>query len=229
MGHKLAGTLTVPKGKGPFPAIVTITGSGSQDRDEEIWLVKGFRPFRQIADSLGRAGIAVLRMDDRGFGGSGGDAATSTSRDFAEDIKAGLAWLRSRPEIDGKRLGLVGHSEGGLIAPIVASEDPALKAIVLMAGPGQTGREILEFQNRYGIEHNPAIKPESRDSAVQGGLGRHRLNWQGESVDQVLPGSRSEAYGGESEDADADFAGRHRPAGHRGAGRGPGQSHAEGR
>ena len=75
MGHKLAGTLTVPKGKGPFPAIVTITGSGWQDRDEEIWLVKGFRPFRQIADSLGRAGIAVLRMDDRGFGGSGGDAA----------------------------------------------------------------------------------------------------------------------------------------------------------
>ena len=167
MGHTLAGTLTVPKGKGPFPAIVTITGSGAQDRDEEIWLVKGFRPFRQIADSLGRAGIAVLRMDDRGWGGSGGDAVTSTSRDFADDIKAGLAWLRTRPEIDGKRLGLVGHSEGGLIAPIVASEDPALKAIVLMAGPAQTGREILEFQNRYAIEHNAAIKPEARDSAFK--------------------------------------------------------------
>ena len=167
MGHTLAGTLTVPKGKGPFPAIVTITGSGSQDRDEEIWIVKGFRPFRQVADSLGRSGIAVLRMDDRGFGGSGGDAATSTSRDFANDIKAGLAWLRTRPEIDGNRLGLVGHSEGGLIAPIVASEDPKLKGIVLMAGPSQTGREILEFQNRYAIEHNAAIKPESRDSAFK--------------------------------------------------------------
>lgn len=164
MGHTLAGTLTVPKGKGPFPAIVTITGSGSQDRDEEIWLVKGFRPFRQIADSLGRVGIAVLRMDDRGFGGSGGNAATSTSRDFADDIKAGLAWLRTRPEIDGNRLGLVGHSEGGLIAPIIASEDPKLKGIVLMAGPSQTGREILEFQNRYAIDNNAQIKPEARDS-----------------------------------------------------------------
>jgi dipeptidyl aminopeptidase/acylaminoacyl peptidase len=164
MGHTLAGTLTVPKGKGSFPAIVTITGSGSQDRDEEIWLVKGYRPFRQIADSLGRAGIAVLRMDDRGFGGSGGNAVTSTSRDFADDIKAGLAWLRTRPEIDGNRLGLVGHSEGGLIAPLVASEDPKLKGIVLLAGPSQTGREILEFQNRYSIEHNAQIKPEARDS-----------------------------------------------------------------
>ena len=170
MGHTLAGTLTVPKGKGPFPAVVTITGSGSQDRDEEIWIVKGYRPFRQVADSLGRSGIAVLRMDDRGFGGSGGDAATSTSRDFANDIKAGLAWLRTRPEIDGNRLGLVGHSEGGLIAPIVASEDPKLKGIVLMAGPSQTGREILEFQNRYAIEHNAGIKPESRDSAFKAAL-----------------------------------------------------------
>jgi dienelactone hydrolase len=164
MGHTLAGTLTVPKGKGPFPAIVTITGSGSQDRDEEIWLVKGFRPFRQIADSLGRAGVAVLRMNDRGFAPSGGNAATATSRDFADDIKAGLAWLRTRPEIDANRLGLVGHSEGGLIAPIVASEDPKLKGIVLLAGPSQTGREILEFQNRYAIEHNTQIKPEARDS-----------------------------------------------------------------
>jgi dienelactone hydrolase len=167
MGHSLAGTLTVPKGKGPFPAVVTITGSGSQDRDEEIWIVKGYRPFRQIADSLSRNGIAVLRMDDRGFGGSGGDAATSTSRDFADDIKAGLAWLRARPDIDGNRLGLVGHSEGGLIAPIVASQDPALKGIALLAGPSQTGREILEFQNRYAIEHNAQIKPEARDSAFK--------------------------------------------------------------
>jgi alpha-beta hydrolase superfamily lysophospholipase len=160
----------VPKGKGPFPAIVTITGSGMQDRDEEIWIVKGYRPFRQIADSLGRNGIAVLRMDDRGYGGSGGNPAIATSRDFANDIEAGLAWLRTRSEIDGNRLGLVGHSEGGLIAPIVASEDPKLKGIVLMAGPSQTGREILEFQNRYAIEHNAQIKPEARDSAFKSAL-----------------------------------------------------------
>lgn len=167
MGHNLAGTLTVPKGKGPFPAIVTITGSGAQDRDEEIWIVKGYRPFRQIADSLGRAGIAVLRMDDRGVGGSGGNPATSTSRDFANDIKAGLAWLRTRPEIDSKRLGLVGHSEGGLIAPLVATEEPTLKAIVLLAGPAQTGRQILQFQNRYAIDHNDKIRPEAKDSAYR--------------------------------------------------------------
>jgi len=170
MGHNLAGTLTVPKGKGPFPAIVTITGSGSQDRDEEIWLVKGFRPFRQIADSLGRAGIAVLRMDDRGFGGSGGNATTSTSRDFADDIKAGLAWLRTRPEIDGKRLGLVGHSEGGLIAPIVASEDPALKAIVLMAGPAQTGRS----SNSRTATPSSTIRASSRKRATRRSRWRSR-------------------------------------------------------
>ena len=170
MGHTLAGTLTLPKGKGPFPAIVTITGSGSQDRDEEISLVKGFRPFRQIADTLSRMGIAVLRMDDRGFGESGGNATTSTSADFAKDIEAGLAWLRARPDIDSKRLGLIGHSEGGLIAPMVAADDPSLRVIVLMAGPAQTGRQIITFQNRYAIEHSPTIRPEARDSALKGAM-----------------------------------------------------------
>ncbi|HEX9893485.1 MAG TPA: alpha/beta fold hydrolase [Gemmatimonadales bacterium] len=170
MGHTLAGTLTLPSGKGPFPALVTITGSGSQDRDEDIAIVKGYRPFRQIADTLARAGIAVLRMDDRGFGGSGGDVMTSTSADFADDIKAGLAWLRQRPEIEGRRLGLVGHSEGGLIAPMIAAEDPTLAAIVIMAGPAQTGRQILTFQNRYAIERAPTIRPEARDSALGAAL-----------------------------------------------------------
>jgi dienelactone hydrolase len=166
MGHTLAGTFTRPKGKGPFPAIVTITGSGSQDRDEEISLVKGFRPFRQIADTLSRMGIAVLRMDDRGFGESGGNATIATSADFAKDIEAGLAWLRARQDIDGKRLGVVGHSEGGLIAPMVAVDDPSLRAMVLMAGPAQTGRTIITFQNRYAIEHSPTIRAEARDSAL---------------------------------------------------------------
>jgi dienelactone hydrolase len=170
MGHSLAGTLTVPRGRGPFPAVVTITGSGAQDRDEEIPLVKGYRPFRQLADTLARAGIAVLRMDDRGFGGSGGDLAAATSQDFAADIKAGLAWLRSRREIDARRLGLLGHSEGGLIGPMLAAEDPSLAALVIMAGPSQTGREILTFQNRYLIEHSPNIPAASRDSALQAAL-----------------------------------------------------------
>lgn len=170
MGHALAGTLTLPKGQGPWPVVITITGSGSQDRDEELALVKGFRPFRQIADTLGRMGIAVLRMDDRGFGGSGGDAATATSADFAQDIRAGVAYARSRRELDGRRVFLLGHSEGGLIALMVAADDPALRGIVLMAGPAQTGRTIITFQNRYSIEHAPTIRPEARDSALQAAL-----------------------------------------------------------
>ena len=166
MGHSLAGTLTLPPGAGPFPAIVTITGSGSQDRDEEIPMVRGYRPFRQIADTLSRMGIAVLRMDDRGVGGSGGNARTATSEDFARDIEAGVSYLRGRKEIDGRRVGLLGHSEGGLIAPMVAAKDPSLRAIVLMAGPAQTGRTIIAFQNRYAIEHSPSIAAEARDSAM---------------------------------------------------------------
>ena len=165
MGHRLAGTLTLPSGaRGRVPAIVTISGSGPQDRDEAIPMVKGYRPFREFADALGRRGVAVLRLDDRGTGESEGNIATATSRDFAEDVRAALAYLRSRPEIDGGRLGLVGHSEGGLIAPLVASTDPALKGIVLLAGPAHPGRKILEFQNRYAIDHAPSIPVTARDS-----------------------------------------------------------------
>lgn len=167
MGHDLAGTLTLPPGPGPFPAVVTITGSGAQDRDEEIPFVRGYRPFRQIADTLSRAGIAVLRMDDRGFGGSGGDATTAATPDLADDIRAGLAWLRTRPDIDPRRLGLIGHSEGGLIAPMIASKDTGLRAIVIMAGPSQNGLRIIEMQQRYTIEHSPAIRPQARDSAFK--------------------------------------------------------------
>lgn len=169
MGHRLAGTLTVPKAAGPsnrVPAIVTITGSGSQDRDEYLPIVKGFRPFRQIADSLGRRGIAVLRMDDRGNGASGGNAAKATSADFADDIRAGLAFLRSRPEIDGERLGLIGHSEGGVIAPMVAATDPKLKGIVLLAGTSRPGRGILEFQLRNNFSRDTSKSAAARDSML---------------------------------------------------------------
>lgn len=165
MGFTLAGTLTMPKdAHGRVPAIVTITGSGQEDRDEAIPIVKGYRPFRQIADTLARHGIAVLRMDDRGFGASGGNAATATSADFADDIRAGLAYLRTRPDIDSTRLGLIGHSEGGLIAPLVAATNPALRAVVLLAGPAQTGRTIIAYQQRYAIDHLP-LSPAQRDSA----------------------------------------------------------------
>ena len=167
-GHTLAGTLTLPKSASrtqPVSAIVTVTGSGPQDRDENIGL-QGFRPFRQLADALGRRGIAVLRMDDRGTGASGGTFKGSTSADFAEDARAGLAYLRTRPEIRGDRLAVLGHSEGALIAPMVAEKEPALRAIVLLAGIAQPGRTALHFQLKNMIEHNTKLTPEMRDSQI---------------------------------------------------------------
>ena len=168
-GHTLAGTLTIPRGatgSRPVAAIVTITGSGPEDRDEALPGVKGYRPFRQFADSLGRRGIAVLRMDDRGYGESTGDHKSATSADFADDIRAGLAYLRTRPEIDATRLGLLGHSEGGLIAPLVALHEPELRGIVLLAGPSKGGREILQFQLRNLIEHDTTLHGAKKDSAL---------------------------------------------------------------
>ncbi len=167
-GHTLAGTLTLPRERrGPVAAVVTITGSGPEDRDEAIPIVKGYRPFRQVADTLGRHGIAVLRLDDRGHGASTGNHATATSADFADDIRAALAYLRTRPEIDGTRLALLGHSEGGLIAPMVAATDASLRGIVLMAGPAQTGRQILRFQLGNAVRRDTSLTPARRDSALK--------------------------------------------------------------
>ena len=141
----LAGTLTVPSGAGPFPAVLLITGSGSQDRDETIFEHK---PFLVLADALTRRGIAVLRVDDRGMGGSTGGSRTDTTFDFATDVEAGVGWLARRPDIDPKRIGLIGHSEGGIIAPLVASKDPGVAFIVMWAGPGVRGDAILAEQVR---------------------------------------------------------------------------------
>src|SRR5687767_1224717 len=168
-GHTLAGTLTIPQGASrtrPVPAIVTITGSGAQDRDEMLPTPPGYRPFRQIADSLGRRGIAVLRMDDRGTGSSTGNHATATSADFAEDIRAGLAYLRTRPEIDASKLGLLGHSEGGLIGPLVAVKEPQLRAMALLAAPSWGGRKILEFQLNNMARGDTSLKGAKLDSAL---------------------------------------------------------------
>lgn len=142
-GVTLAGTLTKPKGKGTFPVAVLISGSGPENRDEEIF---GHRPFLVLADYLTRNGIAVLRYDDRGVGKSTGEYAKATSRDFASDVEAAVAYLRNRKDIDSKRIGLIGHSEGGLIAPVVATGYPGIAFVVLMAGPGVTGEEILYRQ-----------------------------------------------------------------------------------
>ncbi|MGI9091824.1 MAG: alpha/beta hydrolase family protein [Gemmatimonadaceae bacterium] len=168
MGHTLAGTLTLPKGASrehPVGAIVTVTGSGPQDRDEYIGL-PGYRPFRQLADSLGRRGIAVLRMDDRGTGASKGTFKGATSADFAEDARAGLAYLRTRPEIKASSLGVLGHSEGAVIAPIVAEKEPTLRAIVLLAGVARPARSALHFQMDNNIKHDTALTQAKRDSAI---------------------------------------------------------------
>jgi len=139
-GVRLAGTLTTPREAGRHPAALLISGSGPQNRNEEVF---GHRPFLVIADHLTRHGFAVLRVDDRGVGESGGRFQGLTSDDFAQDAAACVAWLRHRPGIDPKRVGLIGHSEGGLIAPIVASRDPGVAFIVLLAGPAVGGERLI--------------------------------------------------------------------------------------
>ena len=166
-GHVLAGTLTRPSGTtGRLAAVVTITGSGLQDRDEFIPFAGGIRIFRQVADTLTRRGIVVLRLDDRGVGGSGGDVFNTTTADFADDIRAAVAYLRSRSDIDPARIALVGHSEGGMIAPMVAASDPKLAAIVLMAGPAYTGQRIIEYQVENGVRGDSAIGEADKDSII---------------------------------------------------------------
>ncbi len=140
-GIELAGTLTLPEGEGIFPAVALISGSGAQNRDEELM---GHKPFWVIADHLTRNGIAVLRFDDRGVGGSGGDASTGTTYDFASDAVSAVRYLKTRPELG--LIGLVGHSEGGIIAPIAATECAEVDFIVLLAGTGIRGDKLLLAQ-----------------------------------------------------------------------------------
>jgi dipeptidyl aminopeptidase/acylaminoacyl peptidase len=166
-GIILGGTLTRPRNaRGALPAVVTITGSGQEDRDEYIPLVGGVRLFREVADTLSRVGIAVLRLDDRGLGASTGSFGNSTSADFADDIRAALTWLRSRSDIDPDRLAVLGHSEGGMIAPMVAATDPRLRAMVIMAGPGEPMKDIMLSQNKWTLDHTPSLSQSQRDSIL---------------------------------------------------------------
>jgi uncharacterized protein len=142
---RLAGTITLPKGAGPFPAVVMITGSGPQDRDDTMM---GHRPFLVIADHLTRKGIAVLRVDDRGTGKSTGKFGTATTADFATDTVACVQFLKMRSDIDRKHIGLIGHSEGGVIAPTVAAENDDVAFMVMMAGTAVPGSEVLYEQRR---------------------------------------------------------------------------------
>ncbi len=144
-GVTISGTLTMPQGKGPFPAVLLISGSGPNNRDEQVL---GHKPFLLLADTLTRRGIAVLRYDKRGVGKSTGSYAKATSADFAQDAAAGVAYLRTQSAINQKSIGLLGHSEGGLIAPMVAAAHPTQIAfVVLLAAPGMTGEKILLAQS----------------------------------------------------------------------------------
>jgi fermentation-respiration switch protein FrsA (DUF1100 family) len=143
-GIKLAGTLTLPHSEGPFPAVILITGSGAQDRDETVF---GHRPFLVLADHLTRNGIVVLRVDDRGVGSSTGNLSQATIEDFADDVLTGVKYLKSRNEINPKKIGLIGHSEGGDVAPIAAARSPDVAFIVLMAGTGITAEELIYLQS----------------------------------------------------------------------------------
>lgn len=142
-GVQLAGTILLPAGDGPFPAVVFVTGSGPQNRDEELL---GHKPFLVIADYLARHGIASLRYDDRGTAKSTGSFANGTSADFADDAEAAVRFLRTQPGIARDRVGIVGHSEGGAIAPMVAARSRDVAFIVLLSGPGIPGDSILLLQ-----------------------------------------------------------------------------------
>lgn len=140
---KLAGTLTIPKDVKKPPVAILISGSGPQNRDEELM---NHKPFWVLADYLSSNGIAILRYDDRGVAESEGDFKTATSFDFASDVDAAITYLKTRTDIDVSKIGLIGHSEGGLIAPIVASKNKDVAFIVSLAGTGVVGSEVMLTQ-----------------------------------------------------------------------------------
>ncbi|WP_433833000.1 alpha/beta hydrolase family protein [Flavobacterium anhuiense] len=152
----LAGTLSLPKKEGNFPAVILITGSGAQNRDEEAL---GHKPFLVLADYLTKKGIAVLRFDDRGFGASTGDFKSATTMDFVKDVQSAVDYLKTRKEIDKNKIGLIGHSEGGIIAPIVAGKSKDIAFIILMAGTGVRGDKLLLMQKEH-IERQMGVSEE---------------------------------------------------------------------
>ena len=165
----LAGTLTIPPhaASARVPAVILITGSGPQDRDESTPGLERWRPFRELADTLSRRGIAVLRLDDRGVGGSAPASPGATLVDEAADVRDAVAWLRARPDIDPARVALLGHSTGGAVAPMVAASDPRLRALVLIAAPASTGRQVSEYQIRHIFSEDTTLAPGRRDTLLR--------------------------------------------------------------
>jgi pimeloyl-ACP methyl ester carboxylesterase len=166
-GITLAGTLTVPKGSGPFPTAVFISGSGGQDRDETML---GHKPFHVLADQLARLGIATLRYDDRGVGLSNGDQAVGTSKDFADDAEGAVRFLKTAANVKRNKIGFIGHSEGGLIAPMVAARNKDVAFVVMLAGPGVPGKDVILKQSEAimkAMKASPAEIKKSRESQLK--------------------------------------------------------------
>ena len=167
-GITLAGTLTLPKKDGVFPVVILISGSGPQNRDEEIL---GHKPFLVLSDYLTKNGIGVLRYDDRGTALSKGNFKTATTADFAKDADAAVQYLKSRSEVNKSKIGLIGHSEGGVIAPIVANKSQDIRFIVLLAGTGLPGDQILLLQQELigrasGVSEEELLKSKKINKGV---------------------------------------------------------------
>ncbi len=153
----LAGTLTLPKTAGPFAAVILMGGAGRIDRDGTLY---GHHPFLVLADNLTRRGIAVLRVDDRGVGESGGNAESATIDDYASDLEAAIAYLKTRPDIDRKRLGLIGYGEGGCIVPVITAHSSSLALAVLIAGVGVDGKHTLIARSDLAVKPVGAVEEE---------------------------------------------------------------------
>lgn len=160
----LAGSFTYPKAVGKYPAVVLVTGSGPQDRDESLM---NHKPFLVISDYLTRNGIAILRFDDRGIGKSKGNFASATSLDFTTDALAAVEYLKTRKEVDPKKIGIAGHSEGGLIAPICAVNSNDVSFIVMLAGPGVSGKDILVLQTELVLKAEGTKEEDVKKSTEQ--------------------------------------------------------------
>jgi uncharacterized protein len=180
---RLVGTLTLPEGPGPHPGIVLVSGSGAQDRDGRNLALPSYLPLRWLADAFTRHGLAVVRFDERGVGESGGDHASATTVDLAADVAAALSALRARDDVDAARVGLLGHSEGGVIAAMVAARDPEVAFVISMAGSAVPYAELVVAQTQR-ITAAMGAAPEDVAAAVA---------LQRQVIDLVLEGKLEEA------------------------------------
>jgi alpha/beta superfamily hydrolase len=197
-GIMLSGTLSLPAKEGNYPVAILISGSGPQNRDEELM---GHKPFLVIADYLTKNGFAVLRYDDRGVAQSKGDFKTATSADFADDVAAAIEFLKKRKEINPKKIGLIGHSEGGFIAPMVAARNKDVAFIISLAGPGIPCSDLLVLQGAM-ISKASGMKQDEVDKNKKINKGAYDLVKKSSS-DEILRNNLSTYFSKNISDSDA--------------------------